>query len=144
MQKLSGHKCQVAMAKAFKNKHAAKDNLQTMSKVFVYVYVYTYNYARATRNQHEKVHRILAILLAVQRRPLLVRSVKTRTVMIGEPSTHHLSKAQDFMVVIMAMEVMKYVHKLSFYMDQVAVAEVYGHEQAAKYGPMPTAATTRS
>ena len=48
------------------------------------------------------------------------------------------------MVVVMAMEVMKYVHKLSFYMDQVAVAEVYGHEQAAKYGPMPTAATTRS
>ena len=38
------------MAKAFKNKHAAKDDLQTMSKVFVYVYVYTYNYARATRN----------------------------------------------------------------------------------------------
>ena len=82
-------------------------------------------------------------MLAVQRRPLLVRSVKTRTVMIGEPSTHHLSKAQDFMVVIMAMEVMKYVHKLSFYMDQVAVAEVYGHEQATKYSPMPTAATTR-
>ena len=33
------------------------------------------------------------------------------------------------------MEVMKYVHKLSFYMDQVAVAEVYGYKQAAKYRP---------
>ena len=106
-----------------------------MSKVFVYVFIYTYNYARVTRNRHEKVHRILARLLIVQRKPLLVKSVKTRTVMIGKLSTHHLSKAQDLQVVIMAMEVMKYVHKLSFYMDQVAVAEVYGYKQAAKYRP---------
>ena len=135
MQKLSGYKCQEAMADAYKNKHATKDDLQTVSKVFVYVFIYTYNYARVTRNRHEKVHRILARLLIVQRKPLLVKSVKTRTVMIGKLSTHHLSKAQDLQVVIMAMEVMKYVHKLSFYMDQVAVAEVYRYKQAAKYRP---------